>query len=253
MRHALMMAGVAAVALIFGMLPAHADPATVVPSDFVIDRDSGGNIWLVSGETRYLVDAPVTDDSILTQFYNAGVVRQFAVSTVPTATPVPPTATSLTAVLTPVPATATPAPLTGTRDNPLAQGVAARFTDGWSVVVVGTTANANDIVAKTNRFNDPPKSGEQFFIGRVQATYTGAGSKAFGRARLVATGAANVTYLTFRNSCGVIPDPISENETFSGGTITGNVCWAIRSSDAGSLSMFDDDGKNSDRVFLSLH
>ena len=53
-------------------------------------------------------------------------------------------------------------------------------------------------------------------------------------------GAAAVSYSGFENSCGEVPDELSEAELFTGGTITGNVCWAIRSSDAASLVLYDD-------------
>jgi hypothetical protein len=53
-------------------------------------------------------------------------------------------------------------------------------------------------------------------------------------------GPANVSYSTFEDSCGVIPDEISDREVFSGGTIRGNVCWQVLASDAANLLMYDD-------------
>jgi hypothetical protein len=38
----------------------------------------------------------------------------------------------------------------------------------------------------------------------------------------------------------VIPDRISDREVFTGGTIRGNVCWQVLTSDAGNLLMYDD-------------
>ena len=107
--------------------------------------------------------------------------------------------------------------------------------------VVSSTPDATAAVLAENQFNDPPKAGEQFFIARVTATYIGSGSDTFdGTFRLRAVGASAVSYATFENSCGVIPDRISDAEVFTGGTITGNVCWAVRSSDATSLVLYDD-------------
>jgi hypothetical protein len=89
----------------------------------------------------------------------------------------------------------------------------------------------------------------------VQATFSGQGSVSFdGTYRLRAVGSAAVSYSTFQDHCGVIPDRISSADVFTGGTITGNVCWAIRSSDAGSLVMYDDPflGNSASKKFFAL-
>ena len=55
--------------------------------------------------------------------------------------------------------------------------------------------------------------------------------------------------------CGVIPDNIDDSgETFPGGTITGNVCWSIQSTDAASLVMIVEESFNFDdtRAFFAL-
>ena len=103
--------------------------------------------------------------------------------------------------------------------------------------------------------NDPPNAGWQFFIARVTATYAAAGSDRFEAAyRLRTVGAAAVSYSGFENSCGEVPDELSEAELFTGGTLTGNVCWAIRSSDAASLVLYDAPVQTvPKRIFLSLH
>lgn len=134
-------------------------------------------------------------------------------------------------------------------------GAVGHFASGWDVVVTAKTPDATSIVLKENQFNAAPKPGQQFFIARVQATYGGPGSKRFDRSSLTTVGASSVAYTTFGNSCGVYPDELTENETFSGGTIIGNVCWTIRSEDAGSLVMYDSSfsARPEARVFLSLH
>lgn len=144
----------------------------------------------------------------------------------------------------------------GTRENPIPVGVAAPLGDGWVMRVVSTIPNATTAVLAENMFNDPPKPGFQFFIVRVEATYTGPGSKTFdGSFRLRAVGASAVSYSTFSDSCGVIPDEISRAEVFTGGTIAGNECWQIRTSDVGSLLLYDDAFLSDDtkRKFFSLH
>jgi hypothetical protein len=172
----------------------------------------------------------------------------------PTATAPPPAAPAPALAPAPAPPTNT-APKVGSRENPVPMGAAADLSDGWRVVVISTQPNATSAILSSNRFNKPPAADHQFFIARVQATYTGAGSKRFdGSFRLRAVGASAVSYRSFEDSCGVFPDPISNTEVFSGGTITGNACWSIRSADAGSLLMFDQSPFSSDqnRVFFAL-
>lgn len=133
------------------------------------------------------------------------------------------------------------APDRGSRNNPIPKGESARLFGDWDVRVVAVIPNATDLVLRENMFNDPPKPGYQFFIATVEATYRGQGSARFdGSFRLRALGPANVSYSTFEDSCGVIPDEISDREVFTGGTIRGNVCWQVLSTDAGNLLMYDD-------------
>lgn len=134
-----------------------------------------------------------------------------------------------------------PPPTVGTRSNPYPVGTSVALGDGWKMKVVSSTPDATAAVLARNQFNDPPKAGEQFFIVRVTATYEGQGSDTFdGSYRLRAVGASAVAYSTFSNSCGVIPDELPSAEVFSGGSITGNECWAVKSSDASSLVLYDD-------------
>jgi len=132
------------------------------------------------------------------------------------------------------------APDVGSRANPIPLGQSALIYGNWEIRVVDVIPNATDLVLQENRFNTPPKPGYQFFIATVEATYRGQGSARFdGTYRLRAVGPANVSYSTFDDDCGVIPNAISDTEVFTGGTIRGNVCWQVRSSDAAALLMYD--------------
>ena len=95
--------------------------------------------------------------------------------------------------------------------------------------------------------------GNQFFIASLEATYTGTESSTFWiDMRLKSVGDSNVAYDAY---CGVIPDDIDDSgETFPGGTITGNVCWSIQSTDAASLVMIVEESFNFDgtRAFFAL-
>lgn len=155
--------------------------------------------------------------------------------------------------------TFSPAPIleagaSGTRGNPLPLGDTTEL-NGWEVSVLSSTADATDIVLRENQFNDPPTAGRQFFIVDVSATYLGSGSDtAFAGLAFSAVGESSVAY-DLEDTCGVIPDEFDAfNEVFSGGTITGNVCWSVRSADVQSLVLILDEGFGFDgeRFFLAL-
>jgi hypothetical protein len=127
-----------------------------------------------------------------------------------------------------------------TRATAVAMGQALVVYGGWTASVVSVTPDATAAVLAENMFNDPPAPGRQFFIARVSATYTGPGSSRFDAGfRLRAVGPSSVAYTTFNDSCGVIPDDIGDPDVFTGGTITGNVCWSMLTSDAAGIVMFD--------------
>ncbi len=126
------------------------------------------------------------------------------------------------------------------RDHPVPFGTTGH-EQNWDVTVISTEPDATADVMAENRFNDPPEEGNQFYIATIRATYLGEGSQKFGGSyRLRSVGQTGVSYTTFdTTNCGVIPDPISDNEVFQNGSVQGNICWQIRSADAASLQMFD--------------
>ena len=161
-------------------------------------------------------------------------------------------------------ASAVPAPVPGTtRQNPIPIGTAMDFPgDGWRIAVISTTPNATNQVLAKNRFNDPPRPGHQFFIARLQVTRLGSTPEAFlGAGDISVVGSLNRAYQDFDRDawCGVIPDELDEfREIFSGGNITGNLCWQVPSSEVSSLVLFYDpdsarfDNKLAARRFFSL-
>jgi len=149
----------------------------------------------------------------------------------------------------------TPGPNPGTRETPYPVGAVVPLIDGWELSVRSSTPDGTEAVLDENQFNDPPDDGRQFFLARVRATATQAEPDRFdGSFRLRAVGASGVAYSTFEDSCGVIPDALSNREVFPGGTVEGNVCWEVSNGDAGSLLLFDDDFAYGDesRPFFQL-
>lgn len=140
------------------------------------------------------------------------------------------------------------------RTNPVPLGQNARLYDSWKMEVVSFTPDATASVLAENMFNDAPADGSQFAIVRVRATFTGTGSDSFDASfRLRAVGSNNVELSTFENSCGVIPDEISSATVFSGGTIEGNICFQVRTSEVWSLVLYDDGSfRDSDRRWFAV-
>ena len=164
---------------------------------------------------------------------------------------------------TPVPPGSTPTPvcnpgLLGSRECPLPFGVPAevRFDemDHWEITVLSIQPDATDAVLSHNRFNDPPGAGNQFYMVTIRNKYLGPGSTEFGRKRPNALGVGGVVYDGSSNDCDSIPNGLPNPELFMGGTIEGNVCWEIASSDADSLVMIidADDYRNDDRAWFAL-
>jgi hypothetical protein len=175
------------------------------------------------------------------------------VATVETTT----TATDETTTTTTTPSTTTTSQPSGESSlaAPLEVGAVIQVGD-WRLRVSGVTPDATDQVMAENQFNDPPVEGNQFFIASVEATYTGTDSSTFWvDMSLKAVGESHVAYEPFDATCGVIPGDINDTgETFPGGTVSGNVCWSIQTTDADSLVMIAEESFTFDetRAFLSL-
>lgn len=147
-----------------------------------------------------------------------------------------------------------PASALGTRENPIPMGTSVNLGDGWVITVLSVTTDAIGQILQENQFNDRPTAGNQFFMARVRASYDGAGSDTFGGSyRLRAVGPSGIGYSTFENSAGVIPNPLPGSEVFSGGSIEGNIAWQIKSSDAGSLVMYDSSSNKEGRLYMALY
>ena len=112
----------------------------------------------------------------------------------------------------------------GTRQNPIPIGQTVTSKD-WEITLAVPREAAAEVAA-LNQFNDEPKAGLQFWIVPVTVTYIGdkSGSVMFG-VRITFVGSDNRTYT---DSCGVIPDPLSDvGELYKGGVAKGNACVSV--------------------------
>ncbi|HVE46480.1 MAG TPA: hypothetical protein VNA57_07010 [Acidimicrobiales bacterium] len=144
-------------------------------------------------------------------------------------------------------------PILGTRSAPLALGSEAVLSNGWRLSVQGVTPDATDEVMAENRFNDPPEEGHQFFIVNVSATYAGREDSALplGDFSFSVVGSGNTQ---IREGCGVTPDKFDfYAEVFAGGSLSGNICFAVPSVATDSLVLYADAGVlNDQRAFFAL-
>jgi hypothetical protein len=109
--------------------------------------------------------------------------------------------------------------------------------EGWKLRVNKSIRNATRSVLKWNKFNTPPRAGNQFFIINITLAYSGKGADSpFAPTRLWAVGRSNVTYSVADDSCGGIPGQLHfQTKVHSGRRITGNMCFSVRKTDVRSL------------------
>ena len=233
-----------------GVIPDELDSFTEL---FTGGQIEGNECWQIASQ----------DVNSLVMFVDFGLFNRVRVwfsldpSQTIAATPIP----ELTSTATPTP-TLTPSelPALGARQNPVPMGDTVEITtddptNAWEITVVGTTPDAWTVIQAENQFNDPPESGQQFYIARVRVRYLGTDSNSLiSDVSFNAVGYRGVAYDTFDPGCGVIPDELdSFTELFTGGQIEGNECWQIASEDVDSLVMFVDFGLfNGVRVWFSL-
>ena len=94
------------------------------------------------------------------------------------------------------------------------------------------------MVMTENEYNDKPAAGRQFFIINVTLTYAGKGAdEALLSLSFYGLGRSNVAY--DEGDCGVIPQELdSMTKVFTGGKITGNLCFSVLRSDVASLLLY---------------
>ncbi|HSH58411.1 MAG TPA: hypothetical protein VK988_01995, partial [Acidimicrobiales bacterium] len=132
-------------------------------------------------------------------------------------------------------------PALGERRNPYAFGDSVVLSRGdqdyWEVRVLDFVADAAEEVAAENPSNEPPAEGRQFALVTIEVTYLGPDepTNLFGNLEFGAVDDSNVAY-DFEDDCGIIPDRIDQyGDLYRGGTVTGNMCWEVRSNSIESL------------------
>ena len=134
---------------------------------------------------------------------------------------------------------------TGDRAHPypVHKSVVIPSSDGWKLRVNKSVPNATQQVLDENMFNDKPAAGRQFFMINVKLTYVGKGSSSpYSGLTLKALGRSNVAY-DYSDDCGVTPNELDDfKKVYSGGSISGNVCFSVKKSDVSSLLLLVEPG-----------
>jgi hypothetical protein len=143
-----------------------------------------------------------------------------------------------------------PAGATGDRAGPVLAGAIADIGGGWRLQILNVNPDAAALIAAENSFNEPPPAGSTFTMITLALGYFGLDDpKSSFETTISAVGSANVE---LRAECGVIPQELDIfGEIFTGGVVTGNVCFVTTPADATSLQLYaSGDIFGSNQVFI---
>lgn len=141
----------------------------------------------------------------------------------------------------------------GSRENPVPLGEIARIGD-WEVAVVACDDDAWEGLQEHGRFNSPPADGFRDVMITISATYLGETSSDPQRAfRWAVVGSGGNTFDDMGEGRIVrFPTPLRrQGETFSGGSISGNVGASVPVDQIDGATVWLRSRK-SDRVFFAL-
>jgi hypothetical protein len=126
----------------------------------------------------------------------------------------------------------------GTEGNPLPLGATAQVGD-FTVTVTRFVADADELMAAADPYNEPPADGNLFALVYLEATYEGPGQASVYEDLSVGyLGSDNRVYTDA--SCAVIgpDDMVFEPELVAGGTAAGSFCLEVPISTMGSGDVF---------------
>jgi hypothetical protein len=132
--------------------------------------------------------------------------------------------------------------------RPWPAGTAVKVVGNWELTIVSVIRDATKSVLAFNPLaNKVPEDGYQYVQVGLRFTNVGTEPNAFQpdfRLRLI--GSSMVPYDQYY-SCGVIPRNVASGgwdllstRAYPGGTIEGNLCWKVKSSEVASLILIDE-------------
>jgi hypothetical protein len=138
----------------------------------------------------------------------------------------------------------------GSRPNPYRLRTFVRLPDsrGWKLRVNNSIPNATRAVTKWNKYNAPPRAGDQFFMINITLGYSGemrTSPSGIPRRRFDSpvspnsfsvVGRSNITYTTITDTCGSVPGAMNFGwRVRSGKTVSGNICFSVSKTDVRGL------------------
>ena len=127
------------------------------------------------------------------------------------------------------------------RSQPMPISKPLELDNGLSISIETVTENANQIIKRHDAWTEPPSSGHQFMLVELKASNVGDEPiDLYPVTGLSLVGESNVSYdQGFSNECWTFPNEIDTSRTlFSNGSLSGNICFTVKSSDVDSLVMY---------------
>jgi hypothetical protein len=140
-----------------------------------------------------------------------------------------------------------------TRDNPVPVGSKGTVGD-WAIEIVGLTEDADDAIHQANQFNDKPKSGNQYVMVTVRATFAGSGNSdpSFDLGFSAIPDSGNSASAIF----AVLPKDLTSAGTIpNGASAVGNVAFEVEVGEASSVVLYVVDSLSfeGNGLFFALH
>ena len=127
------------------------------------------------------------------------------------------------------------------RNQPMPKGKPIEFTDGTAIIIESVTDNANQTIKRHDGLTKPPPSGHQFLLVKIKVSNQGDEPiDIYMVNELSLVGKSNVSYGQGLE-CWTFPNEIDTSRTlFPDGSLSGNICFTVKSSDVDSLVMYYD-------------
>ena len=138
-------------------------------------------------------------------------------------------------VATPAPV---PAPTGSSIDDPIESDGLLIAADGELIGIGLTIPDGWPYILASNQFNDPPRSGNRFYIMAVSVSNEGTSALTMESYDFKLVGDRRVLYDQFDQGCGVVNDEL-DVELFPDGIATGFVCFEIPVDEGGLILVYE--------------
>ena len=125
------------------------------------------------------------------------------------------------------------------RSQPMPKGKPIEFDDGTTIIVESVIHDADQTIRRHDAWTNPPPSGYQFLLVNIKVSNQGNEPiDLYMVNELSLVGKSNVSY-NQGIECWTFPNEIDTSKTiFPSGSLSGNICFTVKSSDVDSLVMY---------------